>query len=193
MQALSIAATIVELALHNWYRYCMWDFGIIYVDSFVDVKQISGDDYIPDINSDCDDYKDFIDDICSEMCDKVDALIAGGVFMLAISSISMGSSAILILLYVYKLKRKHFKLNHLCLIQVAPFITYCIGLVLYGVVSNFSDLKDPDTSGSSGANDAEDFKMKEGFIMAIVVIPFMFGFMLYGIFMTRHAFKVTLR
>ncbi|CAG9310372.1 unnamed protein product [Blepharisma stoltei] len=176
---------IVDLALNRWFSYCWWDFGLIYAGTFTDFENLQNENSISDVKSDaCGSLKGLIEGSCPDFCDYIDDFQSAGAVMVFSGIATLISIAACIFFHFLAFNRSAFRFRVMWVFLIMPTFWYSLGYVIYLGVGKFGDIK----STSSQRFKSENFEMKEGMILAIVVISLNVMLMAYSFIKTKRAF-----
>ena len=182
---LIILATAVDLALHPWFRYCWWDFGLVYANSFTTYTILNNESTISDVNSDiCESLKEFIDDICPEFCSYINSFQISGAFMIIFGTLSLIFNFVAILFHLWSFFKVQFKFQKISVFLVLPSCFYICGLIIFNCVLNFLNIKQPKTNNYQTSSK----EMKFGYTLSFIIAPFTVLLAIYGLAKTRIAF-----
>ena len=185
---ISFLATIISMAMHSWFRYCWWDFGLVYASSFTTFTNFKNESTISDVSSDsCESLKGFVDKSCPDFCNYIGNFEIAGGLMIFFGTLSLIFNFLCILFHIWSFFKVQFKFKKIGVFLVLPSLCYCIGFLIYISLINFLDLKDP----SGKDTEAEPLKIKDGLYISFVTMPILVLLSGYGFLKTRIAFLET--
>jgi len=180
------AAVIVNLSLHTWFSYCLWNYGLVYGSSHHDYSyHFSDESSLADIKSDaCGSIRDDIQRECPRFCDYINYFMSAGGIMLFCGIASLIFLLFSVFFHYWKKDKPSFHMKGIWVFVCFPSAFYIIGLVLYCIVGDFANLETTD----KGKDDVKDFEMKGGLIMAIVLCVMHLALMTYSLLTTIKSF-----
>lgn len=167
-----------------WFRYCIFDFGLNFVDDIYSNADLDCDD-IPDVQDKCDDgdFDIFDNYYCEDFCDHVDDIKKGSDAMITLTSFTLLFLVVNILLVLVRICKQSFRP------KVAPIIIgglssllYLLGFIIYLGYTDFSSYD--DTKG----DDIEDLKVYGAVYLSGFLALSMVLIQLYGVICTRKAY-----
>ncbi|CAG9322399.1 unnamed protein product [Blepharisma stoltei] len=182
---ISIVATLVDLALSEWYQYCWWTFGLVFAEPNTRFDSFENEGSIGDVKSDsCGSLKHLVNTNCPGFCSHIDGFDNGGAVMILFGTLAMLFNAICIFFHILKLYRSNFKLKIISPLSFLPSFLYILGFSIYFGVAKFSDLE--ETNGKRFGT--KDFEMKGGLLLGFTIIGLNLLLFIYCYFTTKKTF-----
>ena len=179
-----IILKIVDLALHNWFTYCWWDFGLIYGGTFTSFKNFQNENSINDVQNDaCESIRALVSKYCPSFCEYISNFEEAGLAMMFFGVISIVAEVICLAFHLWNFFYHSFRFKKIWAIMALPKFLYILGFLIWFGVSKPHSIN----SVHSGPR-IEGFKFKEGFYLAIIILVLDMLLMLYGLLKTRKAF-----
>jgi hypothetical protein len=182
IQMLSIA---ISMALHNWFSYCWWDFGLVYANSFTTFTNFNNEQTISDVNSDaCQSLRILVEQNCPHFCDYLPKIEVGGIFMILFGTLSLIFYLVGILFHVWSFFKVQFKFKKIWVFLVLPSVMYITGAIIYNCSIDILGIDRPDTSRF----EVKAPEAKVGLYFCWVISPASVILSVYGLKTTRAAF-----
>ena len=178
-----IVSVLINFAVRKWVSYCYWNFGLIYAETFTNINDFSGEDSIVDVIGDaCGSLQTLIENTCPKACGYVENFNLAGTLMLCLSTLSILATTICIFFHLRVLSDSKIRLKTILLFMILPLVLYSVALLVYIGLGSFSSIKNDKVIEK---NEAQGFKLKEGFYMACGNLGFCFCIFIYGLFVTK--------
>ena len=186
VQVILTALTITSLALHEWFKYCFWDFGLVYAHSFYpSVQEVYADTTIADVRSDWCDQDTGVDDYCPEFCTYVSGFQSAGGFMVFIGVVTILSALTTVALHALALAGRPLKHWLVWVWLSLPGAIWLLGTIIYGGVTNLAGVETVHRTKVLRPKDAE---ARSGLILCAVLVVLQGFLLLYALLTTRKAF-----
>jgi hypothetical protein len=180
-----IALIITDLALFQWFKYCWWDFGLLHARSFTSFSNFNNESGISDVISDaCKSLKHLVQRNCPNFCDYVLNFEIGGALMIFFCVFSVLLYLICAIFHIWSFFKAQFKFRRIWIFFVLPCIFYNLGLLSYVLAARFWNIDSTNTHRF----DTKDLEIKEGIILAMIIVPLTFLLAAYGLLKTRQEF-----
>lgn len=181
-----IISIAVDLSLHEWFKYCWWDFGLVHASSFTTFTNFDNESTVSDVYSDsCQSLKSLVEDNCPNFCTYLNRIEIGGIFMIIFGTLSLIFYFIIVLFHVWSFFKVAFKFKKIWVFLVLPSIFYLSGIIIYNCCVNILVIENPKT----GKFDIASPKIEVGMYYSYTIIPFTLLHTAYGLIKTRIAFK----
>ena len=177
---------IIDLALQEWFKYCYFNFGLIYGDSTFD--GYSNENTISDIKDDfCNGgaIETYIKNACPGFCDNVDHFQTAGGLMIAFSIFTFIGFCFTLIMHIMLLCRKRISFRFSWLFMILPFVSYFAGFVFYCIAADTSNIKGVKKAPPQVSN-PKNFKWEGGMIFAVIIIVFLCANMVHGLIFTKR-------
>lgn len=180
---LIIIMKIIVLSLHEWFKYCWWDFALIYASTFMKFKNFQNESSISDVQNDsCGSIKSLVIDYCPGFCNQVVGFEKAGVTMMFFGIISILLEILCLAFHLWNFFKHSFRFKKIWAVIVMPKFLFALGFaVWYGVTGPYSQK-------SVISSEAKDFSLEGGFYLAVCIVCYDFLLMLFGLLRTRKAF-----
>jgi len=180
-----IILTIVDLALKTWFRYCWWSFGLVFAESFTSFKILNNENSISDVKSDaCGSLKELVEDNCPNFCNYIDGFESAGAVMIFFGVLYLIIQSCCLFFHVLVYFKSGFKFKIIWVFLILPTLTYLLGFLVYIGIAELTSLDSVDHQRFG----AENYQMKEGIILSIVLVNINFLQTVFGFLKTRKAF-----
>ena len=174
--------TIVDMALTEWYDYCFWKFGLVSASLLPHSEGASDESTINGVKDDiCSGSDSNYDGLCPDVCDNLSHFRDGGAVMVFFGVLTLlgllGTGA----LHGLALMGRPWKNKLFWLWINAPLITWLLGTIIDGAVSNIASI---DKTHSP----AKNAKVEGGVGLCIVLVIAFVAKSGLAIVFTRKAF-----
>ncbi|CAG9333249.1 unnamed protein product [Blepharisma stoltei] len=181
-----ITLIIIDLALHEWFTYCLWNFGLVYASSWTGRKLWDGASSISDVKDDaCGSYKLYVESSCPGFCEHIDNFIGAGGTMLAFGIAAILFNLIAMGLVIWRMRHPSFRFEIATLFFIMPTLQYFLAFIIFYGVAEIPELEEVHKIGNINPH---EYGMAGGMILAIVIIILQFSLMIYSLMVTRKAF-----
>lgn len=186
VQVVLVALLITCLALHEWFKYCFWDFGLVYAHSFYPSLQEADDDTtIAEVRSDwCDEDTD-VGYYCPGFCTYISGFQSAGGFMVFIGVVTILSAVATVALHALALAGRPLKHWLVWVWLSLPSAVWLLGTIIYGGVTNLAGVEAVHRNKVLRPRDAE---AKGGLVLCGVLVVLQGFLLLYALLTTRKAF-----
>ena len=189
-----VTALLVLLSLSiKWFDYCLFSFGPFTLAATKDViigtkLYEEGDDALYYVWQDelCNEGTSPLESSCPGICDNI---LSAGRGMLAVTILSILTIVMHIMLCILgccAIGKKGMKVYLVTILLLLPFVFYFLGIIILVLVGGMGSF---ESTEPSEYEDAKDYTMTTGFILAIIAVPLEAIFSALGAFFTRNAFK----
>lgn len=186
VQVVLIALIITCLALNEWFKYCFWEFGLVYAHSFYPSLQEANDDTtIADVRSDFCDQDTWVDNYCPEFCSYISGFQSAGGFMVFIGVITLLCAVTTVVFHALALAGRPLKHWLVWVWLSLPGTLWLLGTIIYGGVTNLVGINSVHRDKDLRAKDAE---VKGGLVLCALIVVFQAFLLLYAMLTTRKAF-----
>ena len=186
VQLVLIVLLIICLALNDWFKYCFWEFGLVYAHSFRwRIRDVYDDTTISGVRDDWCEDSDSVEYFCPSFCTYISSFESAGGFMVFIGVVTLLSAVATVVMHVLALFGRPLKHWLVWVWMPLPAGLWLLGTVIYGGVTNLAGI---DDVRGHHPYDPKNAEVEGGLILCAILVVLQCFLLLYGLLTSRKAF-----